>query len=70
MGSTLLTEAHSRALTAADAIGARAVLVHAFDEEAAAFYKKFGFEPSPLDSKQLMLPMKDLRATMKSIGTI
>jgi pimeloyl-ACP methyl ester carboxylesterase len=42
-------------MTAADAIGARAMLVHAIDEDAVAFYRKFGFEPSPLDPKQLML---------------
>ena len=58
----------SGALTAADAIGARAILVHALDEEAATFYKKFEFEPSPLDPKQLFLLMKDLRATLKSTG--
>jgi predicted N-acetyltransferase YhbS len=70
LGKSLLVDALSRALTAADAIGARAILVHAIDDEAAAFYGKFGFEPSPLDSKQLLLLMKDLRATLKSIGKI
>jgi len=70
LGKTLLADALTRALTAADAIGARAILVHAIDDEAAAFYRKFGFEPSPLDPKQLMLLMKDLRATLKSIGKI
>jgi predicted N-acetyltransferase YhbS len=70
LGKALLVDALTRALTAAEAIGARAILVHAIDEEAAAFYKKFGFEPSPLDPKQLMLLMKDLRATLKSIGKI
>jgi GNAT superfamily N-acetyltransferase len=68
LGRTLLIDALSRALAASDAIGARAVLVHALDEEAASFYKKFGFEPSPLDPKQLMLLMKDLRATLQSLG--
>jgi GNAT superfamily N-acetyltransferase len=70
LGKTLLVDALSRALAAADAIGARAILVHAIDDEAAAFYKKFGFEPSPLDPKQLMLLMKDLRATLKSVGSV
>jgi predicted N-acetyltransferase YhbS len=70
LGKSLLVDALTRALTAADAIGARAILVHAIDHEAAAFYKKFGFEPSPLDPKQLLLLMKDLRATLKSIGAI
>jgi GNAT superfamily N-acetyltransferase len=68
LGKTLLIDALSRALAASDAIGARAVLVHALDEEAAAFYKKFGFEPSPLDRKQLMLLIKNLRATLQSLG--
>jgi GNAT superfamily N-acetyltransferase len=66
LGKALLADGLSRALEASDAIGARAVLVHAIDEEAIAFYQKFGFESSPLDPKQLMLLMKDLRATMKS----
>lgn len=70
LGKTLLVDALSRALAAADSIGARAILVHAVDEESGAFYKKFGFEPSPLDPKQLLLLMKDLRATLKSIGEI
>jgi GNAT superfamily N-acetyltransferase len=70
LGKTLLADALTRALTAADAIGARAILVHAIDDEAATFYRKFGFEPSPLDPKQLVLLMKDLRATLESIGKI
>jgi GNAT superfamily N-acetyltransferase len=70
LGKALLVDALSRAITAADAIGARAILVHAIDEGAVAFYKKFGFEPSPFDPKQLMLLMKDLRATLKSIQDV
>ena len=64
----MLVDALLRAMSAADAIGARAMLVHAIDEDAVAFYRKFGFEPSPLDPKQLMLLMKDLRATLQSVG--
>lgn len=68
LGKVLLIDALSRALAASDAIGARAVLVHALDEDALAFYKKFGFEPSPLEPKQLMLLMKDLRTTLQSLS--
>ena len=68
LGKSLLMDALLRALHAADAIGARAILVHAIDDDAASFYRKFGFDPSPLDSKQLMLLMKDLRATLKPLG--
>lgn len=70
LGRVLLADALSRALAAAESIGARAILVHAIDDEAAAFYKKFGFEPSPLDPRQLLLLMKDLRATVKSLGRV
>lgn len=70
LGKTLLIDALTRALAAADAIGALAILVHAIDNEAVAFYKKFGFESSPVDPKQLLLLMKDLRAALKSIGNI
>jgi GNAT superfamily N-acetyltransferase len=65
LGKALLADALLRSAGAADIIAARAILVHAIDDEAAAFYRNFGFEPSPLDPKQLMLLMKDLRATLK-----
>jgi GNAT superfamily N-acetyltransferase len=68
LGKSLLMDALLRALRAADAIGARAILAHAIDDEAGSFYRTFGFEPSPLDSKQLMLLMKDLRATLRSLS--
>jgi len=55
LGKTLLMDALSRALAASDAIGARAVLVHALDDDAVTFYKKFGFESPPLDPKNCML---------------
>jgi GNAT superfamily N-acetyltransferase len=68
LGKALLIDALTRCLEAADTIGARAILVHAIDDEAAAFYTRFGFEPSPLEPNQLMLLMKDLRASLKSLG--
>lgn len=68
VGKTLLADALVRCVEAADSIGARAVLVHAIDDEAARFYRRFGFEPSPLNPNQLMLLMKDVRATLKSLG--
>jgi GNAT superfamily N-acetyltransferase len=66
LGRQLLLDALSRALSASEVIGARAVLVHAIDEQAVTFYRKFGFETSPVEPKQLMLLMKDLRASAKS----
>lgn len=45
---------------AADTIGARAVLVHAKDDNARGFYEHFNFEQSPSDPYHLLLIMKDL----------
>lgn len=66
LGKAILKDALHRIATAADIVGARAVLVHAIDADAAAFYMRFGFESSPDDDLHLMLLMKDLRMTLKS----
>jgi GNAT superfamily N-acetyltransferase len=66
LGATLLRDAMRRAASAADEIGARAVLVHAKDDEARAFYERFDFEPSPTDPLHLLLLMKDLRAVLSA----
>ncbi len=61
VGAALLKDALIRAASAASTIGARALLVHAQDGDAKAFYEHFGFESSPSDSYQLLLIMKDLQ---------
>jgi GNAT superfamily N-acetyltransferase len=65
LGQGLLRDALARSAGAAEIIGARAVLVHAIDEEAAAFYATFGFEPSPVNPRHLMLIMKAIRAALR-----
>jgi GNAT superfamily N-acetyltransferase len=65
LGAALLKDALRRITSAADEIGARAVLVHAKDDEAKAFYRHFDFEPSPTDPLHLFLLMKDLRAILR-----
>lgn len=60
IGSALLKDALVRTAQAADTIGARALLVHAKDDNAKAFYQHFDFEPSPSDPYHLLLIMKDL----------
>lgn len=64
LGAALMKDALLRIEQAADIAGARAVLVHAINDEARGFYKHFGFEPSPIDDLRLMLLMKDLRAAL------
>jgi GNAT superfamily N-acetyltransferase len=64
LGRGLLKDALLRAAQAAEIIGSRAVLVHAKDQAAKAFYQRFGFEPSPVDELSLFLLTKDLKASM------
>ncbi len=64
LGRALLKDALLRSAQAADIISARAVLVHAIDEEAEAFYKRFGFEGCPIEL-HLMLLMKDVRSQIQ-----
>lgn len=64
LGKALLKDALLRASQAAEIISARAVLVHAIDDEAKAFYEHFGFEACPANDLHLMLLMKDLRSLL------
>jgi GNAT superfamily N-acetyltransferase len=61
IGAGLLLDALGRALQVADIIGVRALAVHAKDERAAAFYRHFGFAPSPSDPRHLFMLVKDIR---------
>lgn len=65
LGRALLKDALFRIERAADILGIRAVLVHAIDREARAFYERFDFEPCPDDELHLMLLMKDLRLGLR-----
>jgi len=61
IGPALLKDALVRTASAAATIGARALLVHAKDDNAKTFYEHFNFEPSPSDGYHLYLIMKDLQ---------
>ena len=63
VGESLLLEALQRSLHAAQVIGGVAVLVHALDEGARAFYERYDFEQSPTDAFHLLLRMSDIEAT-------
>jgi GNAT superfamily N-acetyltransferase len=60
IGPALPKDALLRVAQAADMIGARALLVHAKDDNAKGFYEHFDFEPSPSDPYHMLLIMKDL----------
>lgn len=61
LGKALLHDALERALEGAEVIGGRAFMVNAKDEDARAFYLKFGMEPSPSDALMLFTLFKDIR---------
>ncbi|MFZ1055475.1 MAG: GNAT family N-acetyltransferase [Opitutaceae bacterium] len=61
LGKGLLKDALLRTAKAAEIAGLRALLVHAKDDQARAFYLKFDFEESPVHERHLLLLMKDLR---------
>ena len=61
VGAGLLKDAMRRTLQAADIAGIRAFGVHAKDEEARAYYERFGFVSSPSDPFHLFVLMKDVR---------
>jgi predicted N-acetyltransferase YhbS len=66
LGRALFQDAARRVVHAADAIGVRGLIVHALSESAAAFYRRLGFDPSPLEPMTLMVTLADLRASHSS----
>jgi GNAT superfamily N-acetyltransferase len=62
LGTALLKDALLRVLEISDVVGVRALLVHAKDDGAAAFYSQFDFEPSPVAANQLLMLVKDIKA--------
>jgi GNAT superfamily N-acetyltransferase len=66
LGAHLLRDVIARTVQVADSVGVRALLVHALNERARAFYLRYDFEPSPIDPLQLMLLLKDARAIVRA----
>ena len=50
LGRALVRDALLRTLKVAEIAGMRAVMVHALDAQAAAFYQHLGFKPSPVNA--------------------
>lgn len=61
IGVGMLQDAIRRTIAVADQAGVRALLTHPIDEDAARFYRRFGFESSPIREQQLLLLLKDAR---------
>jgi len=68
IGRSLLQDVMLRCLDAAEAIGARVLLVHAKHEAAKAWYLQYGFEESPTDPLHLLMLLKDVRSFLQRQG--
>ncbi len=64
LGKAMLKEAAQRVVEAANVVGARAMVVHAIDDEAIAFYTPFGFQVFPNAGRTLFLPIQTIAAAL------
>lgn len=64
VGGRLLASALRTAASASQSVAFRAVVVDALDEEAAGFYRKFGFEATRISPLKLIMPTHDILASM------
>lgn len=62
LGRALLRDAVLRVAAAAREVGVAAMLVHALNDRAKAFYVAVGLDESPVDPMVLILRMKDMNA--------
>ncbi len=60
-GRALLRDAVIRGVNISAEVAFRAIITHPIDESASAFYRKYGFEKSPILTGQVMILMKDVR---------
>jgi GNAT superfamily N-acetyltransferase len=66
IGTGLLKHALARSLAGARLIGGRALVVHALDEPAAAFWRRRGFLPSKDDPLTLFRSLPDIAASLEA----
>ena len=68
IGKGLLKDALLRTAQAADIAGIRALVIHAKDDEAGAWYGQFDCDPSPTDPLHLYLLIKDIKKILEEAG--
>lgn len=61
LGSALVVDAVRKTAAAARILGVRALLVHAIDEKAVAFYARHGFLSCPIGNRTLAMPIEIVR---------
>ena len=60
LAAALLKHFLLKVLEVAEHTGVRIALVHAANDTAAGFYRRYGFEPSPVDDLTLMVLVRDI----------
>jgi hypothetical protein len=63
LGGALLREAMLRTLRVSEQAGVRALVVHAIDDEAVAFYTRYGFQIFPPETRTLLLSVETVAAS-------
>lgn len=60
----LLKDCILRSMAAMEVVGGAGILIHALDDNAQSFYKRFGFKESSIDSLVLMARISDLTESL------
>jgi len=68
LGVSLLRHAVLQSARVAQAIGMRAIVVHAKDDRAASFYERFGFIRFPRNDRVLYVRVADVEVTAASLS--
>lgn len=64
LGAAMLRDAMQRTLLVSRTAGVRALILHALDDEAAAFYARYGFLPFPAATRTMFLPVETLESAL------
>ncbi|WIB78370.1 GNAT family N-acetyltransferase [Curtobacterium sp. MCPF17_002] len=66
LGASLLQDALLKSIEASRLVGARAVIVYALDDDAVAFYERYGFSRVPETARCMYLLIADAESTIAS----
>ncbi len=65
IGPAMLADALRRTLVVSRQAGIRALLVHALSDRARDFYMRWGFRPSPINDRTLMLGLEEAQRVLE-----
>lgn len=67
LGAALLKNALMSVISSAQLVAFRAVVVHAIDDEAVSFYRKYHFRATKGMERRLILPTRDIVASIAAV---